>query len=172
MDQWRFSRGVDNPSATGPNTSSKVSRNLRGKELYDGFVCNAKSSALDVSPYILSGAGSKKMTGARAKLRIDDICVRSNFLDEVKELVAEKKVAIYPNLAIENIQLNFNNDFNGLVKINIIDLMGKTICSSSFVKNSQNTSWKSDCNFQEGIYIVMWEAGKNHGFEKVVIVKD
>ncbi len=109
-----------------PNLDSEKIKNiLKETAISDNF-----TNELDNLPNILWGWGKLNVFDAISK--ISEISVNEEI----------KKVNLFPNPANEYLNISFDSEKDGIGKIEIIDLLGKTFCSFENYINQGNNSIK------------------------------
>ncbi|MFN6946946.1 MAG: CotH kinase family protein, partial [Cytophagaceae bacterium] len=123
--------------------------------------------------YYISGT-----SGPRAKLRLDNINIHKEAIEEEEEDVnavssaLEKGGKVYPNPTSGDVNFSLAGNWSGEVSVSVSDTKGKEIYHTVFYKNSYHQVWEPGINFKEnGVYIVKWQYGEEQGVSRLVVVR-
>ncbi len=114
-------------------------------------------------------AGKATSTMANFNNSVVDLFGKFNAVNNISEVTG---VSVYPNPAVNEINVDFNSNiaFNGTVKI--MDLSGKTLIQKSInaLEGLNNVSFETS-NVSNGIYLVVMSSNKGQFSQKVIVNK-
>jgi hypothetical protein len=114
-------------------------------------------------------AGKATSTMANFNNSVVDLFGKFNAVNNISEVSG---VSVYPNPAVNEINVDFNSNiaFNGTVKL--MDLSGKTLIQKSInaLEGLNNISFETS-NVSNGIYLVVMSSNKGQFSQKVIVNK-
>jgi hypothetical protein len=114
-------------------------------------------------------AGKATSTMANFNNSVVDLFGKFNAVNNISEVSG---VSVYPNPAVNEINVDFNSNiaFNGTVKL--MDLSGKTLIQKSInaLEGMNNISFETS-NVVNGIYLVVMSSNKGQFSQKVIVNK-
>jgi hypothetical protein len=102
-----------------------------------------------------------------ASICIDPICV---FTTGIEQDTSENSISLFPNPANETITIFFKGIFSGPVAIEIFDISGRKLLSSSqFISGSDQLITVNTGEFSEGMYVLSVTTAQKTAAEKIII---
>ena len=89
--------------------------------------------------------------------------------DELEEI---NSFSVWPNPANEKIQISIQNPESGWIKVNLMDMQGKTVQTKEFTlytKAKANFEIQLDKSISDGVYFMQIQSEKNVFNKKIIV---
>ncbi|HPE56434.1 MAG TPA: T9SS type A sorting domain-containing protein [Bacteroidales bacterium] len=89
--------------------------------------------------------------------------------DELEEI---NSFSVWPNPANEKIQISIQNPESGWIKVNLMDMQGKTVLTKEFTlysKTKANFEMQLDKSISDGVYFMQIQSEKNVFNKKIIV---
>lgn len=129
------------------------------------FGTSRKIKATQLGDYMVG----VKLLSTNEDRAISSIFTVSTLTEVLSSNDISSSIGLFPNPTDDRALLTLNNSFSGIIEINVMDVLGKTVKAFSIVKQSTYTEQELNLNgMQKGIYIVEVAQGDSKGFKRIV----